>query len=95
VPLALSPHHGSCLSLAQVSGPVTARYFGFNRCRLAETVNEEITRILIFPGRDSSTVGVPIVGSPQLVLSAGFKAMASPTAELRRFRKNCLHLKVQ
>jgi len=29
-----------------------------------------------------SSVGVPIVGSPQLVLSVGFEAMASPTAEM-------------
>jgi len=32
--------HGSCISLAQVSEPVTVRYFGFNRWLLAEAVNE-------------------------------------------------------
>jgi len=29
-----------------------------------------------------ATFGVPFPGSPQLVLSVGFEAMASPTAEM-------------
>jgi hypothetical protein len=30
-----------------------------------------------------AAVGVRFIGSPQLVLSAGFEAMASPTAEFK------------
>jgi len=37
----------------------------------------------LFLACNSSTVGIPIVDSPQLVLRVGFEAMASPTADVK------------